>query len=94
LEFAVTFRDRFLDSERRVHTAEMLCEEIFAVELVAFTLNRALRTRRTAVKCKAEMLRCDVTLPFVLRAERASTAGEGEGAWEWSGMSGGDVFSE
>jgi hypothetical protein len=44
LKFAVAFRNGFLDSEWGVHAPEMLCKEIFPVELVAFTFNCALRT--------------------------------------------------
>jgi hypothetical protein len=44
LQFAVSFRNSFLDGERGVHTAQMLCEEIFAVELVAFAFSCALWT--------------------------------------------------
>jgi hypothetical protein len=44
LKFAVAFRDGFLNSEGGVHAAEMLREEIFPVELVAFTLNCTLWT--------------------------------------------------
>ena len=72
----------------------MLGEEVPAIEFVALTFDGTLRAGRTAVVCKAEMLRCDVTLPFVLGTEGAGTAGEGEGTGKWPGMCCCNVFPE
>jgi hypothetical protein len=72
----------------------MLGEEVFTVEFVAFAFDCALRTRRAAVVREAEMLGGDVAFPFVLGAEGAGAAGEGEGAREWASMSCSNMLSE
>jgi hypothetical protein len=65
-QLAVSLGNGSFDLKGGVHPAEMLREEIFAVELVAFTLHRALRACRTAIVCQTEMLRGDVALPLIL----------------------------
>lgn len=76
LQLAVTLGNSLFNSERSVHTAEMLSEEILAVKLISLTFGGALWARRAAVICEAEMLRGNVTLPLVLGAEGAGAARE------------------
>jgi hypothetical protein len=66
LDFAVALCDSPLDLEGRVHTPQVLREQVFSVELISFTVCGALRTRRAAVVLQAQMLRSNVSLPFVL----------------------------
>jgi len=72
----------------------MLSEKVFAIEFITFAFDGALWAGRAAVISEAEMLRGNMTLPFILRAECAGTASEGESTGEWSSMCSSDVFPE
>ena len=49
LQLAVSLIQRLLNSEWRVHAAEMLGEQVFAIELVAFAFDLGLWAGRAAV---------------------------------------------
>ena len=92
LELAIALGQGLLDRERGMHAPQVLGEEILAVELVSFALDGALGAARAAVEGQTQMLRGDVALPFVLGAESARAACEGEGAGERARVGGGDVL--
>ena len=56
LNLAVALCDSPLDLEGRVHTPQVLCEQVFSVELVSFAVGSALGARRAAVVLQAQML--------------------------------------
>lgn len=62
-----------------VHAAQMLREQILAVKLVALGPGAVRNTAVAAIELQAQVLRGDVTLPFILGSKSPFASGKGEG---------------
>ena len=74
-----------------MHSAEMLCEEIFAVEVVVIKSLLVVwvdggGAEVAAPVAELDVLRADVALPFVLGGEGGGAAVCSEGTGEWAAV--------
>lgn len=77
-----------------MHATKVLRKQILSVKLVAFAVSRGARADRAAVKLQAQVLRGNVSLPFILGPKRARAAAKMESAWKRSGVRRGNVFAQ